>query len=186
MKFSEFVSLVKSDLKNYGAKTFKERLYVFFFNFNFGLLYSYRLMKYLSNKRFFFRLNLLVAYWQNFKYNSYISVKAEIGKNVIFTHSFGVIIGQAKIGDNVKIFHQVTIGSHGNKSLAKSYPTIGNNCILYSGSKILGNTVVGDSSVIGANAVVTKNIPKNCVAVGIPARVIKKYNDIEKKWDRLD
>lgn len=172
MKFSDFLSLVKSDLKNYGAKTFKERFYVFFFNFNFGLLYSYRLMKYLSKKRVVFRLNLLLAYWQNFKYNSYISVKAEIGKNVIFTHSFGVIIGQAKIGDNVKIFQQVTIGSHGNKSLPKSWPTIGNNCTLYSGSKILGNITIGDNAVVGANCVINKNVKENAVLMVSPCKII--------------
>lgn len=179
MNFNEFYSLVKSDIENHGAKSFKQKLYVFFFNFNFGLLFSYRLMKFLSNKRIIFRLNLLLAYWQNFKYNSYISVNAEIGKNVIFPHSFGIIIGQAKIGDNVKIFQQVTIGSHGNKSIAKSWPTIGNNCILYSGSKILGNIIIGDNAVIGANAVVNKNFEKgNCTLVGIPAVALEnKINE---------
>ena len=174
MNFSEFLSIVNSDINNYGANTFKEKIYVFFFNFNFGLLYSYRLMKFLSRKRIIFRLNLLLAYWQNFKYNSYISVNAEIGKNVIFTHSSGIVIGQAKIGDNVKIFQQVTIGSHGNKSIAMSWPTIGNNCVLYSGSKILGNIIIGDNAIIGANAVVNKNFEKgNCTLVGIPAVNLK-------------
>lgn len=172
MKFSEFLSIVKSDINNYGAKTFKEKIYVFFFNFNFGLLYSYRLMKYLNGKRIIFRLNMLLAYWQNFKYNSYISVNAEIGKNVIFTHSFGIIIGRAKIGDNVKIFQQVTIGSHGNKSLVKSWPTIGNNCILYSGSKILGDIIIGDNAVIGANCVINKNVKENSILMVSPCKVV--------------
>ena len=91
----------------------------------------------------------------------------------------GIVIGEtAEIGDNCIIYHQVTLGGTG-KEKGKRHPTVGNNVLLSTGSKLLGNITIGDNAKIGANAVVLHDIPPNSTAVGIPARVVKinKSND---------
>ena len=97
---------------------------------------------------------------------------AKIGKGLFIDHGMGVVIGEtAEIGDNVTIYHGVTLGGTG-KDKGKRHPTIGNNVIIGCGAKILGPISIGDGAKIGANSVVLKNVPKGKTAVGIPA-VIK-------------
>lgn len=106
--------------------------------------------------------------------NCYIPYKADIGKNVHFGHlGLGIVIHPgSKIGDNVKINHNVTIGGRSDTGL----PTIGNNVRIGAGAQILGGIKIGDYAQIGANAVVIKDIPAHATAVGIPAKIIAKDN----------
>lgn len=86
----------------------------------------------------------------------------------------GIVIGEtAVIGNDCVIFHGVTLGGV-NSSKTKRHPTLKNNVIVGTGAKILGNITIGENVKIGANSVVLKDIPDNAVAVGMPARVIKK------------
>lgn len=83
----------------------------------------------------------------------------------------GIIIAHyAHIGKNCTIFQQVTIAQGSNKTAA----TIGDNCFIGAGARIIGNVIIGDNVKIGANAVVLSDIPSNSTAVGVPARIIKK------------
>ncbi|MEG2159188.1 MAG: serine O-acetyltransferase EpsC, partial [Clostridia bacterium] len=103
-----------------------------------------------------------------------IHPSAKIGKRLFIDHGMGVVIGEtAVIGDDCVMYQGVTLGGTGNQK-GKRHPTIGNNCVIGAGAKILGNIIVGDNCKIGANAVVLQNIPSNCTAVGIPARVVKQ------------
>lgn len=106
---------------------------------------------------------------------SEIPARCEIGKGLRLEHGGkGVIIHpSAKIGDHARIYHQVTIGLNKGK-----VPLIGNNVYIGAGAKILGGLVIGNDVKIGANAVVTKNVPDYCTAVGIPARVIQEKKEI--------
>ena len=98
---------------------------------------------------------------------------AKIGKNLFIDHGMGVVIGEtAEIGDNVTLFHSVTLGSTSSNKAIKRHPTIGNNVIIGTGAKNLGNITIGDNCKIGAGAVVLKDIPPNCSAVGVPAKII--------------
>lgn len=98
---------------------------------------------------------------------------ATIGKNLFIDHGQSVVIGEtAIIGDNVTMFHGVTLGGTG-KEKGKRHPTIGNNVFIGSGAKILGNIIIGDNVKIGANAVVLNSIKENSTAVGIPAKIVK-------------
>jgi len=98
---------------------------------------------------------------------------AKIGRRLVIDHGMGVVIGEtAEIGDDVLIYQGVTLGGTG-KDVGKRHPTIGNNVLIGSGAKVLGPFMVGDNSRIAANAVVLKEIPPNCTAVGVPARVVK-------------
>lgn len=99
---------------------------------------------------------------------------AVIGKNFFIDHGMGVVIGAtAIIGDNVLIYHGVTLGGKGGDGKnTKRHPTLGNNVIVGAGAKVLGNIKIGARAKIGANAVVTFDVPESAVVVGNPARII--------------
>ena len=106
-----------------------------------------------------------------------IHPKAKIGKNLFIDHGMGVVIGEtSEIGDNVTIYHMVTLGGispsidSDDQRNVKRHPTLKNNVVVGSGAQVLGPVVVGENAKIGANAVVTKNVPENAVMVGIPAK----------------
>ncbi len=102
-----------------------------------------------------------------------INLGAKLGKRLFIDHGVGVVIGAtAIVGDDVLIYHGVTLGA--NKAIpGRRHPKIGNNVVIGAGAKIIGVVEIGDNCQIGANAVVTKDIPSNSVAVGIPARIVK-------------
>lgn len=98
---------------------------------------------------------------------------ATIGKGLFIDHGMGVVIGETcEIGDNVTIYHGVTLGGTG-KDQGKRHPTIGNNVMISTGAKVLGPFKVGDNSRIAANAVVLQEIPENSTVVGIPGKVVR-------------
>lgn len=99
---------------------------------------------------------------------------ARIGQRLFIDHGMGVVIGETcEIGDDVVIYQGVTLGGTG-KEKGKRHPTIGNNVVIASGSKVLGSFTIGDNSSIGANSVVLREVPPNCTVVGIPGRVVKQ------------
>ncbi len=99
---------------------------------------------------------------------------AKIGKGLFIDHGMGVVVGEtAIIGDNVTLFQGVTLGGTG-KEKGKRHPTIGNNVVIGTGAKVLGNIVIGDNVQIGANAVVVKDVPPSCTVVGVPGRITKR------------
>lgn len=96
---------------------------------------------------------------------------AKIGKRLVIDHGMGVVIGETtEIGDDCLIFHGVTLGGK-SFSDVKRHPTIGNKVIIGAGAKILGNITIGDNSIVGANSVVTKDVPSGVVVTGIPAQL---------------
>ena len=99
---------------------------------------------------------------------------ASIGKGLFIDHGCGVVIGETTIiGDDVKMFHGVTLGGTG-KEKGKRHPTIGDKVEIGAGAKVLGDIHIGDNVRIGANAVVLKDVPKDHIAVGVPARIKEK------------
>ena len=100
-----------------------------------------------------------------------IGLETVFGSNLMLPHPNGVVIHEhARIGDDCMIMQQVTVGMIGEGEV----PVIGNGVYIGAGAKIIGKLVVGDGARIGANAVVTSDVPPNCTAVGIPARIIKR------------
>jgi len=93
-----------------------------------------------------------------------------IGPGLFIQHGFSTIVFANKIGGNCWINQQVTVG-YSNRT---DCPTIGNNVRIYSGAKVIGNVTIGDNSIVGANAVVIKNVPPNCTVVGVPAYIVKQ------------
>ena len=106
-----------------------------------------------------------------------IHPKAKIGKNLFIDHGMGVVIGEtSEVGDNVTIYHMVTLGgiapsiNSDNQRNVKRHPTIENEVVIGSGAQVLGPVTVGCCAKIGANAVITKDVPEKAVMVGIPAK----------------
>ena len=114
-----------------------------------------------------------ISQWSRFWTGIEIHPWAKIGRRLVIDHGMGIVIGEtAEVGDDCLIYHGVTLGGTG-KDQGKRHPTIGNNVLLSTGSKVLGPFKVGDGARIAANAVVLKEIPENATAVGVPARVVR-------------
>ena len=108
---------------------------------------------------------------------------AKIGRNLFIDHGMGVVIGETtEIGDDVTIYHAVTLGGSSpsidteRQRHEKRHPTIGDGVVIGSGAQIIGPVKIGKSSRIAANAVVVKDVPENATMVGIPARAVKLEN----------
>ena len=126
----------------------------------------------LYNRKHFFTARL-ISQISRFLTGIEIHPGAQIGRRFFTDHGMGIVIGEtAEIGDDVMLFHQVTLGGTG-KDKGKRHPTVENNVIISAGVKVLGPIVIGENSKIGANAVVLHDIPKNATAVGIPAKVVR-------------
>ena len=102
---------------------------------------------------------------------------AKIGKNLFIDHGMGVVIGETSdIGDNVTIYHMATLGgiapsiNSNDQRNIKRHPTIEDEVVIGSGAQVLGPVTVGRCAKIGANAVITKDVPEKAVMVGIPAK----------------
>ena len=144
---------------------------------------------YIANKIWdinFFLIARIISQFSRFLTGIEIHPAAKIGKNLFIDHGMGVVIGEtSEIGDNVTIYHGVTLGgiSPAENSLdqvnVKRHPTIKNNVIIGSGAQILGPITVGENARIGANTVIIKQVSKHATMVGNPARNINKDQKID-------
>lgn len=172
------IKLIDSDLLQYhkykrNLSTIKKLGYflTFFFIYPaFRAIFLYRISHYClnNNKK---KSYIFVEFFRIFLSPIEIESSTIIGQGIHFPHPYCIVIGGGKIGENVYIYQGVTIGV---QRKGDDYATIGNNSLISAGVKILGNVSIGENSKIGANAVVITDIPENSVAVGIPARIIKK------------
>ncbi|MDD4982117.1 MAG: serine O-acetyltransferase [Candidatus Omnitrophota bacterium] len=152
------------------AKSFIEILFLYQ-----GLhaLVSYRIAHFLYGIRLFFLARFIsqVTRWAT---GIEIHPGAKIGKRFFIDHGMGVVIGEtAVIGDDVLLYQGVTLGGTGIIK-GKRHPTVGNNVVIGTGAKVLGDITIGDNSYIGANAVVIKDVPANSTVVGVPGRITKQ------------
>jgi len=119
----------------------------------------------------------IISQFSRFLTGIEIHPKAKIGKNLFIDHGMGVVIGEtSEIGDDVTIYHNVTLGGvspsiNSNKQRnVKRHPTLEDKVVVGSGAQILGPITIGKNSLIGSNAVVTKDVPEKSIMIGIPAR----------------
>ena len=131
----------------------------------------------------------IISQFSRFLTGIEIHPQAKIGKNLFIDHGMGVVIGEtSEIGNNVTIYHMVTLGGiapsidSDSQRNAKRHPTLKNNVVVGSGAQILGAVVIGENAKIGANAVVTKDVPENAVMVGIPAKNVGTANEEFKPY----
>lgn len=118
----------------------------------------------------------LIINWLCPKMNTLFIATNDIGPGLFIQHGFATIIAAKSIGKDCWINQQVTIG-YSNKT---DTPELGDNVVVNAGAKIIGKVKVGKNSIVGANAVVVKNVPDNCTVVGVPAYIIRR-NGIKVK-----
>ena len=151
----------------------KSRLEVFFLYPSFKAVRAYRRAHKHYVKGHFFRAR---AISQRALRRTGIEIHpgAVIGRNFFIDHGSGVVIGETtEIGDNCTVYQGVTLGGTGKEN-GKRHPTLGNNVMVGAGARVLGPFKVGDNSKIAANAVVLSEVPPNCTAVGVPARIVRR------------
>ncbi len=131
----------------------------------------------------------IISQFSRFLTGIEIHPKAKIGKNLFIDHGMGVVIGETSvIGNNVTIYHMVTLGgispsiNSDDQRNVKRHPTLMDNVVIGSGAQILGPIIVGKNVKIGANAVVTKNVPENSVMVGIPAKNVSESSSNDETF----
>ena len=131
----------------------------------------------------------IISQFSRFLTGIEIHPKANIGKNLFIDHGMGVVIGEtSEIGDNVTIYHMATLGgispsiNSNEQRNIKRHPTLKDNVVVGSGAQILGPVTVGKNAKIGANAVVTKDVPDNAVMVGIPAKNVGESSGSDENF----
>ncbi|KAG1655824.1 hypothetical protein FOA52_008387 [Chlamydomonas sp. UWO 241] len=109
---------------------------------------------------------------------------AVLGRGMLLDHATGVVIGEtAVVGDNVSMLHKVTLGGSGTARTGVRHPTVGHGVLLGAGVIVLGPVMVGAGSKVGAGSVVVSDLPAHSVAVGIPAKVIRRNASSEPVQD---
>lgn len=161
----------------------KSRLEVFFLYPSFKAVRAYRKAHRHYLKGHFFRARAISQRALR-KTGIEIHPGAVIGKNFFIDHGSGVVIGETtEIGDNCTVYQGVTLGGTGKEN-GKRHPTLGDNVMVGAGARVLGPFKVGDNSKIAANAVVLSEVPPNCTAVGVPARIVRRdgvrVNDMDQ------
>jgi len=131
----------------------------------------------------------IISQFSRFLTGIEIHPNANIGKNLFIDHGMGVVIGEtSEIGDNVTIYHMATLGgispsvNSNEQRNIKRHPTLKDNVVVGSGAQILGPVTIGKNAKIGANAVVTKDVPENAVMVGIPAKNVGETSGSDENF----
>ena len=135
-------------------------------------LFWHRPAHWLYRHRCFF-LARLISQLTRFFTGIEIHPGATLGHSVFIDHGSGIVIGEtAEVGDGCTLYQGVTLGGTG-KDKGKRHPTLGDNVMVGAGAKVLGPINIGNNVKVAANAVVLKDIPDNCTAVGVPARIAR-------------
>ena len=143
----------------------------------------HRLNHWLWKKRLYL-LARISAHFARFITGIEIHPGATIGQRFFIDHGMGIVIGEtAEIGDDVSIYHGVTLGGT-TWQKGKRHPTLGNNVVIGAGAKVLGPITIGEGSRVGCNAVVVKDTPPGATVVGVPGHVIVKRDDDDKSAQR--
>ncbi|WP_165005191.1 MULTISPECIES: serine O-acetyltransferase EpsC [unclassified Enterococcus] len=138
----------------------------------FHALFWHRVSHFLYRHRLFLLAKINAQFWR-FITGVEIHPGARIGSGVFIDHGMGIVIGEtAEVGDDVVLFHGVTLGGTG-KETGKRHPTVKNGAMLSANAQILGPVTIGKNAKIGAGAVVLRDIPDDATAVGVPAKVVR-------------
>ena len=176
MRYSDLRSLLRADLFRYaGRLSIRDHLFHYFFSPGYKYTWWIRSCAYLRQQpvlRVFFPIAWLINRHQQIRFGIGISYKTSIGPGLYIGHEGGIVVSElAVIGKNCNLSHQVTIDVS-RRGQRAGVPVIGDNVYIGPGAKLFGAIVVGDNAAIGANCVVTRDVPENGVVVGVPGQVI--------------
>lgn len=156
-----------------GTPTTGKALRVLILSLGFGVVLRYRLSAYVAHRLRLPFLGKLIWSVSALLNGCFLSPRATIGPGLSLPHPIAIVIGDdVEIGQGVTIYQNVTIGRR-DAHTSGQYPRIGDNVVIYAGACLVGAIRIGNNSVIGANAVVTCDVPDGAVAVGVPARIMK-------------
>lgn len=127
---------------------------------------------YLKHSPFLFIFKIIHSIGSH-KYGIQLPITQPIGKGLRFMHYSCIVISAESIGDNCVIFQGVTIG-HSFLGKEPGRPKIGDRVVIFAGAKVFGNITIGNDVIIGANCVVNRDVPNNCIVVGNPCRILEK------------
>lgn len=133
---------------------------------------------YLQDKKLLCTISKLIYKHYMIKYGIEILYTARIGKGLVIHHFGGITFGIETMGENCSVRPGVVIGNNGYQ---EGKPVIGNNVLFGVGCKVIGKIKIGDNVIIGANAVVTHDVPDNVVVAGIPAKILRNNTPILEK-----
>lgn len=187
MKWKECKTLIREDLYRITLSDNMSYIKVtklLLSNASFMVTFWFRLGNYLNNKRGAWR----VAYWvvymyykhQMFKTGIQLPIGTSVGGGLRFFHFSNIVVNQhVIIGRNVSIYNGVTIGQNSD---SKGCSFIDDNVVIFTGAKVIGTVRIGKNAVIGANAVVLKDVPDNAVMAGIPAKVVSYKGEVYSRY----
>jgi len=177
MDYKQYKYLIYSDLYRItGNSKFTSLIKKIFLGESFKYIFWMRTSNYLTHNKFLkytlYPIARILLNHYKYRFGIDISYKTSIGSGLYIGHFGGIIISiNSKIGKNCNLSQGVTLGQ-ANRGKNKGYPVLGDNVYVGPGAKIVGAVNIGNNVAIGANCVVTKDIPDNAVVVGIPGKVI--------------
>lgn len=188
MKWTECLRLIKSDF--YRLCRGGNYIEAYLLEESFKVTLWFRIGTYLQQRRNLLPLYMLIKIiYKHVQHKTGIQLPCgtKVDEGLRFFHHDCIIVAQSvKIGKNVSIHQGVTIGRVFNGKKA-GVPIIGDNVVIFAGAKILGNVIIGNGAVIGANAVVINDVPSNSVVAGIPATIISQDSSkcFNKTWGEV-
>lgn len=183
----DILQIFKTDVFRYtGNYSFKSFLRAYMLTSGVRFMFWHRIAHSARNNKLLYIFPRIVLSRLKYKYGYDIPAETKIGKGFYIGHFGGIVVSpKSVIGCNVNISQGVTIGFN-SRGKRKGYPTIGNNVYIGPSAKIIGNVKVGENSAIGANAVVTDDIPEFGVVTGIPAKLISQKGSEGYNLNKID
>lgn len=167
---------IKADLAHYAILekepvSLKFKLRMFLMTPGFQFVFALRLQEWLLGIPVIGRALRRLVWWLScIMFSSEIALGAEVGGGLYVPHPYGIVVGVARLGHDITLLQNVTIGRKSGRD--PHDPVIGDRVAIFSGAALLGSITVGSGAVIGANAVVLKDVPPGATAIGVPARII--------------
>lgn len=195
MDIRELCDLIKKDYSRLPKRGILGRIlfpiFGIFYHQSFSVTFWFRVGSYFKSKRNplirIFLLPVKIIYYFICHWNGIeLPIGTKVGGGLSIKHFPGAVVAYDSIlGENCTLNHDITIGrSFGGANAG--CPIIGNNVIIFPGARVIGRIKIGDNVIISANAVVTKEIPDNCVVAGVPAKIVKTDSTglIDTKWHK--